>query len=349
MRRNAALWCWLMLRNLWTFAAASSSSWKLFSSSSPSDLPPLVLRPRAGRSSNLAAFHSYSHRHNIRQRRRPTIFSKTACCRMASTATSSTTRDEEDNDQHEDNLLQGLPSPLILGSASFTRKLILREMGLPYRIVVRPIDESRLGNRDTDPPKQLVHTLAHAKMDHLIQEIQAGNCREDLSFGDDDDKNNECIVLTADQVVTCDGQILEKPRDLAQAKAFVARYGRHPCSTVGCVVLHHLPSHLRVSDWHVATLHFQKTLADPQAADQLVDALVSDRRSRPKVRRRSHGGAPARARVRGPHGRHRGQRHGIEQGDGPAAAAGNAAETTGRKAIRSRSVAAGVILAEQYC
>jgi len=194
---------------------------------------------------------------------------------MATAPTHPLEDEDGENDKHVD-LLQGLPSPLILGSASLTRKLILREMGIPYRIVVRPIDESQLGNRDTDPPKKLVHTLAHAKMDHLIREIQAGNCREELSFGDDgNDTNHECIVLTADQVVTCDGQILEKPRDLDQAKAFCARYGRHPCSTVGCVVLHHLPTNTRVSDWHVATLHFSNRLMADDQADQLVEALVS--------------------------------------------------------------------------
>ena len=40
----------------------------------------------------------------------------------------------------------GLPTPLLLGSASFTRKLILKEMGINYQIVVRPIDEKSLGD-----------------------------------------------------------------------------------------------------------------------------------------------------------------------------------------------------------
>jgi len=163
----------------------------------------------------------------------------------------------------------GLPSPLILGSASFTRKLILKEMGVPYDIVVRPIDERNLGNRETDTPKHLVHRLATAKMDHLVQEIAAGNCKDDLPSS-----SNEFVVLTADQVVTCNDEILEKPDDIDQAKEFVAQYGSHPCSTVGCVVLHHLPSNTRVFDWHVATVHFNRLTLTKQAASQLVDDLV---------------------------------------------------------------------------
>ena len=170
----------------------------------------------------------------------------------------------------------GLPFPLILGSNSFTRKLILKEMNVPFHIVVRSIDERNLGDRDTDPsPQELVYRLANAKMDHLVQEIGAGNCRDELLSNSSAKDVEEWVILTADQVVTCNGKILEKPDNLTQAKAFVAQYGTHPCSTVGCVVLHHLPSQLRVWDHHIATIHFHKDRTTADAA-QLVDALVAD-------------------------------------------------------------------------
>jgi len=193
-----------------------------------------------------------------------------------------TTHDKTDDSRAPTNIkdpLQSLdlPSPLILGSASFTRKLILKEMGIPFQIVVRPIDERNLGNRDTDPPKDLVHRLAHAKMDHLVQEIEAGNCRDDLPNASptDDDNIYEFVALTADQVVTCNGKILEKPDDISQAKEFVTQYGSYPCSTVGCVALHHWPSNLRVSNHHIATIYFNGTTLSPNAASRLVDELVS--------------------------------------------------------------------------
>lgn len=193
------------------------------------------------------------------------------------------------------DLMEGLPRPLILGSGSSTRQSILNEMGIDFCVVVRPIDERSLGDRGANPaPEELVRTLAHAKMDHLLNEIESGRCGDDLpdrpqpleqqddGDSDNDDSNRrsrrpqeEWVVLTADQVVWCDGKILEKPDDVAQAKEFVALYGNHPCTTVGCVVVTHLPSRITAWRLHTATLHFHPGgLAVPGAAARLVDALV---------------------------------------------------------------------------
>ncbi|GKY94144.1 hypothetical protein MPSEU_000380500 [Mayamaea pseudoterrestris] len=158
-----------------------------------------------------------------------------------------------------------LPSPLILGSASFTRKLILKEMGVNYHILVRPINERSLGNRDTDKPSDLVLHLAQAKMDHLVSEIQAGRCDNDLP------SQNEYIILTGDQVVTCNGKILEKPETVDEAKTMVAMYSKHPPSTVGSVVLMHLPSKLTVAGVDTATIYFKN-----EPNDGLVDRLLEE-------------------------------------------------------------------------
>lgn len=179
---------------------------------------------------------------------------------------------------------RGLPSPLLLGSASFTRKLILSEMNIPYHKVVRPIDEKSLGDRSKDKPHDLVLTLALAKMDHLVNEIQNGNCADDMPQQSNNDDNEtategeEWIVLTGDQVVTHDGNILEKPESIEQAKQFVAGYASSPCSTVGSVVLTHLPTGVRVSGVSTATIHFKSTIAIASAEDgaDLVDRLLAE-------------------------------------------------------------------------
>ena len=160
-----------------------------------------------------------------------------------------------------------LPTPLILGSASFTRKLILKEMGINYQILVRPIDEKSLGDRETCRPQELVLHVAEAKMDHLVSEIESGRCNNDLP----DASSLEMIVLTGDQVVTCNGQILEKPESIEEAKSFVAMYPKHPPSTVGSVVLMHLPSKTKVSGVDTATIYFKNDMSDT-----LVDRLLAD-------------------------------------------------------------------------
>jgi len=160
----------------------------------------------------------------------------------------------------------GLPQPLLLGSASFTRKLILKEMNVNYHILVRPIDEKSLGDRSQDTPTDLVAVLAKAKMDHLCSEIQAGRCDDDLPI-----KRNNWIVLTGDQVVTCNGAILEKPESIEEARDFVARYARHPPSTVGSCVLRHEPSGVTVAGVDTATIHFASNIPA-----NLIDSLIKD-------------------------------------------------------------------------
>ena len=163
----------------------------------------------------------------------------------------------------------GLPSPILLGSASFTRKLILKEMGIPYHIVVRPIDEKNLGDRSKDIPADLVLALGKAKADHLVKEIQAGRCDDDLPEGK---LGGGKLVLTGDQVVTCDGAILEKPESVEEAKEFVSQYPTHPPSTVGSCVLTHVPSGIQVSGVDTATVHFRSNFCGAQ----LVDDLLAD-------------------------------------------------------------------------
>lgn len=185
-----------------------------------------------------------------------------------------------------------LPSPLILGSGSFTRKLILEEMNIPFILKVKPIDEQNIGDRsEGSDPTKLVTTLAMAKNDALIMALfdetihgkDTSGSNENDNHNDDDDKYNlslkdhihlkkECIVLTADQVVTHSKCILEKPTDLQQARDFVERYAFSPPSTVGAVVITHLPSRISVSGVDISTIHFT---SDIQHAN-LVDRLMED-------------------------------------------------------------------------
>jgi len=145
-------------------------------------------------------------------------------------------------------------------------------MNIPYHKVVRPIDEKSLGDRTKDAPRDLVLTLALAKMEHLVNEIRAGNCKDDMpsvSRISEDEVNDELIVLTGDQVVTHAGNILEKPESIEEAKQFVQGYASEPCSTVGSCVLTHLPTGIQVSGVDTATIHFKSTING-----ELVDRML---------------------------------------------------------------------------
>ena len=175
----------------------------------------------------------------------------------------------------------GLPEPLLLGSASFTRKLILKEMGVPFSKYVRPIDEKALGDRSENaPPRELVLLLANAKMDRLVQELTENNNNNNSDLPDRDNEQAQqqgWVVLTGDQVVTCGGKILEKPESVEEAKEFVRGYATSPPSTVGSVVLYHHPSGIRVDGVDTATIHFNSNTlgdGDGKASSLLIDSLI---------------------------------------------------------------------------
>lgn len=175
------------------------------------------------------------------------------------------------------DLLEHLPRPLILGSGSFTRKLILSEMGIDFLVIKRPIDERGIGDRDKDTPHDLVLMLAQAKMSHLVQQIEYGNCQGELeSYPGLEGRPGPLIVLTGDQVVTHAGQILEKPESIEEAKAFCKRYASSPPSTVGSCVIHHIPSGIQVSGVDSATIYFRPSVANLVDGKDLIDRLLED-------------------------------------------------------------------------
>jgi len=130
--------------------------------------------------------------------------------------------------------------PVVLGSKSFTRKAILTEMGLPYRVVVADIDEKAIR---MDTPEALVAALAGAKADAIVARLRNGTAKSVGDVGDDNvTVSNEVwstrsLLITCDQVVVHEGAIREKPESEAQARLFVRSYGDAPATTVGAVAV----------------------------------------------------------------------------------------------------------------
>ena len=218
---------------------------------------------------------------------------------LVSQMSKTTTTDSNDGDDGDDTMMDplvelDLPRPLILGSGSFTRKLILKEMGISFKVIKRPIDEKSIGDRLRDAPEELVVTLAQAKCDHLVSELQKGALDKELPAQDSD--QDGWIVLTGDQVVVVQSStttldetnngddekkkkkkklsILEKPESVEEAKKMVCGYAQNPPQTVGSCVLTHVPSGVQVRGVDTATIHFRPTVADGDG--QLIDRLLQD-------------------------------------------------------------------------
>lgn len=92
---------------------------------------------------------------------------------------------------------------LILASGSPRRRHLLTELGLPYEIRLREVDESF-------PPH-----LCRAEVAEYLARHKAEAYRPDLAPDE--------LLLTADTIVCLDEEVLNKPADAAEARAMLGR------------------------------------------------------------------------------------------------------------------------------
>lgn len=145
--------------------------------------------------------------------------------------------------------------PLLLGSGSAVRRQILEAAGVSFEVRKPDIDEKALGDRGREPEK-LVRLLAEAKADALLSALER--------------RDTDRLTLTADQVVTCKGNIREKPKDLEEARTFVSSYAGSSCCTVGALCLHDPATELRVVGTQTATIHFKAELGNEDVLRELM-------------------------------------------------------------------------------
>jgi septum formation protein len=91
------------------------------------------------------------------------------------------------------------PAQLVLASASPRRRELLRQIGVPHRVVSADIDERRLPGESIE---QCVQRLAHQKAERVFGTL-------DAAAGE--------VVLAADTAVLLGDQLLGKPADRAAA------------------------------------------------------------------------------------------------------------------------------------
>jgi septum formation protein len=119
------------------------------------------------------------------------------------------------------------PPPLVLASASPRRRELLAGIGLSFVVDVPDVDEAPLAN---ESPEAMVLRLAGAKARAVAERRRAVSERRRAVSerrGADVDRWGAAatppLVIAADTTVVLDGEMLGKPRDVAEAAAFVAR------------------------------------------------------------------------------------------------------------------------------
>eukprot|EP00752_Nemacystus_decipiens_P011866 g10524.t1 len=143
---------------------------------------------------------------------------------------------------------RGARGQLVLGSKSFTRRMIVEEMGFTPVIRSADIDEASIGDRTADPA-DLVLQLGQAKAEALLPALRTEAERGALCT---------TLLLTGDQVVVHDGQVLEKPADRDEVRANIKKYAQSPCRTVGSAVLTDITTGAQVSGVDTAEIFFKE-------------------------------------------------------------------------------------------
>ena len=141
---------------------------------------------------------------------------------------------------------------IILGSQSIWRKKILEKMGYEFEVMVAGIDEKQIR---FDDPVKLTLALAVAKADAILQNLK-------------NESKNETILITSDQVVFCNGKILEKPENEEEARAFFDMYAKYPAETVTSVSVINTLSGKKVTGTDIA-----KIWLDPLPQD-IIDKYI---------------------------------------------------------------------------
>ncbi len=113
--------------------------------------------------------------------------------------------------------------PVILASASPSRAQLLLAAGVPHRVVPANVDEadaklSLIG--EGAPPISVAEALAELKAQQISR------------------RHRDALVIGADQILECGGQLFDKPPDLDHARAHLIalRGRRHTLLTSVCVV-----------------------------------------------------------------------------------------------------------------
>ena len=119
---------------------------------------------------------------------------------------------------------------IILGSASPRRRELLAQIGLEFEVLVSNVEEQVT----TVIPFEVVEELSVQKAEGVLRLLQEQEMLQMQLHGEDIQQSRECsdescvqqvsmMVIGADTIVACEGQILGKPKDAEDAKAMLRK------------------------------------------------------------------------------------------------------------------------------
>ncbi len=128
------------------------------------------------------------------------------------------------------------PAPLILASASPRRRELLAQLGVPFDVLVASVTEHE--DETTDPETMVAHNAA-LKADWVAS------------------RHPESWVLGADTTVFLDSLVLNKPRDLDDARAMLRRLSGRTHTVFTGLALRHVRRGVRIDDGATSRVTFR--------------------------------------------------------------------------------------------
>jgi septum formation protein len=145
--------------------------------------------------------------------------------------------------------------PIVLGSSSSSRRSVLTAHGVNFSTMEADLDEKFIGEsyRTEGNAKNLVIHLSTEKSKALRMK-----CKEN------------CILITCDQVVVCNGVIREKPENEEESRRFINSYATNPAETFAGVCVYNTLTKKCVADVDVAKQYFKPI------PEYVVDAIIAE-------------------------------------------------------------------------
>ncbi len=125
----------------------------------------------------------------------------------------------------------------------------MERWGYSFKVMAADIDEKVIRFED---PKKLTMALAKAKAEALRLKIKEPS-----------------LLITADQVVLWNGEILEKPESPEQARRFLKGYRQYPAQPVNAVVVTNTKTGVQMGENDENTVHFRSF------PDDVIEQLIA--------------------------------------------------------------------------
>ena len=142
---------------------------------------------------------------------------------------------------------------IILGSSSPFRRKVLEDAGIPFEVVKPDIDEKK------------IRAVSHEHTPVVLSYAKARAVAEKVT--------EPAFIIACDQVIICDGNILEKPENPDEVRAWYKLYAKHPVNYInGITVLNTVTkASLTAQEISIATF---KEIAEDFTEEQITKGII---------------------------------------------------------------------------